>query len=199
MDNVFFPYNKDGVKEVVDFTDGRMMPKNESTLYIIMKRIFIVLIIIVALGSVVFGEFLLAGESILVWVGIFVILGYLIKNGGYERKECPAQLQFYDDYMIFFMPRYKIKKNKYRMEISKIYYKDISACKFRTNVQKMVIYGMMDVEYFEYNCVGNIKKTPNYQKRLDGIIKFYTVFDGKHNFVDIIEKNTPIKVEIENS
>lgn len=199
MDNILFPYNMEGVKEIVDFNDGIFMPKNESTLYITMKRIFIALIIAVALGSVVFGEFLLAGESILVWTGIFVICGYLIKNGGYERKECPAQLQFYEEYMVFYIPKCHIKKGKDRMEIQKIYYKDITTCKFRTNVQKIVILGRMDVEYYWYDCKGNVNKKPDFQNHCDGIISFYTVFDGKHNFVDIIEKNSPIKVGIENS
>ena len=31
------------------------------------------------------------------------------------------------------------------------------------------------------------------------MIKFYTVFDNEHDFKEIIEENSPLKVEYENS
>lgn len=46
---------------------------------------------------------------------------------------------------------------------------------------------------------GTVNSTPSYQRHYDGMIKFYTVFDYEHDFKEIIEKNSPLKVEYQNS
>lgn len=120
---------------------------------------------------------------------------YLIKNGGHERVECPAQLQFYDEYMIFCVPKHHIKVGKDRMEIQKIYYKDVTRCQFRTNTRKMVICGMLEEIYYKYDKNDNVLNVPCFQKYYDGMIKFYTVFDYEHDFKKIIEENSPLTVE----
>ena len=200
MDSIInFANDKEIANEIIYFNDGRMASKNESKTYAIIKTIFVGFLIILICGSVLFKEFLFSGESIPVWICVFIVVSYLMKNGGHERVECPSQLQFFDTYMIFYVPKYHYKKGKERMDLHKIYYKDVTICKFRANIQKMVICGMMDVSYYEYDKEKRLNKKPTFQKHCNGIIKFYTIFDSEHNFIDIIEKNSPLKIEIENS
>ena len=176
-----------------------MTPKNDSMIYEIIKKVFIAVVIILIVGNFFFKEFLFADESISIWVCLFIIVGYLVKKGGYERVECPSQLIFYDDYMVFYVPKHHIKRGKDQMEIQKIFYKDVTRCEFRTNTRKMVITGMLEETHYEYDKNNNIKNVPSYHKIYDGMIKFYTVFDYEHDFKEIIEKNSSLKVDYQNA
>ena len=80
------------------------------------------------------------------------------------------------------------------MEIQKIYYKDVTKCDYRTNTRRLVIYGMMDLIIYNYNKQGIVEEKPSHQKRADGILSFYTIFDNEHDFKKIIEENSPLKV-----
>lgn len=78
-----------------------MAPKNDTKTYYIIKNIFILFVIILIVGSLLFKEFLFKYESLAVWICFFIVFGYLLKTGGHQRVESPAQLLFYDDYLIF--------------------------------------------------------------------------------------------------
>ena len=98
MENVVnFEQTKDHAKEIIYFNDGRMAAKNESTIYVVIKNVFIICIIAILVLSLLFGESIFSEISIPMWVCIFIVVGYLIKNGGHERVECPAQLHFYEN------------------------------------------------------------------------------------------------------
>lgn len=92
-----------------------------------------------------------------------------------------------------------MQRGQERMELYKIYYKDVKMCKYRVNIGKMCIYGMLDLEYYNYDKSGNLNKKKPFKNHCDSMIKFYTVFDNEHDFVQIIERNTPLKVQFENS
>ena len=99
MENIVnFVQTKDHAKEIIYFNDGRMAAKNESTIYVVIKNVFIICIIAILVLSLLFGESIFSEISIPMWVCIFIVVGYLIKNGGHERVECPAQLHFYEEY-----------------------------------------------------------------------------------------------------
>lgn len=199
MSNIYNYIEENEIKEMVFFNDGRIAPKNDSRVYEIIKRIFVAFLVVLIGGSLLFDEFLFAKESIPVWICFVFVIGYLIKNGGHERSECPSQLQFYADYMVFYVPKHHIKVGKDQMEIQKIFYKDVTKCEFRTNTRKMVICGMLEETHYEYDKNDNLQKVPCYHKFYDGMIKFYTVFDFEHDFKKIIEANSPLKVEYQNA
>ena len=57
MENVVnFEQNKDHAKEIIYFNDGRMAAKNESTIYVVIKNVFIICIIAILVLSLLFGE-----------------------------------------------------------------------------------------------------------------------------------------------
>lgn len=84
------------------------------------------------------------------------------------------------------------------MELSKMYYKDVKLCKYRTVIHKFDIFGIADFEVYYYDKTGGLSQKKPYKNHIDGMIKFYTVFDNR-DFIKIIEENTPIKVQLENS
>lgn len=199
MDKVVnFPVNDTRAKEIVTFNDGIMCRKNDTKIYDVMLKIFLAFVIILIVGSLFFKDFLFGDESIAVWLCFFLVLAYLIKYGGHIRKECPAQLEFYDDYLIYTVKDH-IKLDKDRLEIQKIFYKDVYKCDYRTNTRAVVICGMMEETYYLYNKNGDISNTPSFHKYYDGMIKFYTVFDDEHDFKEMIETNTPLKVEYQDA
>lgn len=102
-------FNVAEAKTIINFTDGRMAPKNDTKTYYIIKNIFILFVIILIVGSLLFKEFLFKDESLAVWICFFIVFGYLLKTGGHQRVESTAQLLFYDDYLIFFVPKHHIK------------------------------------------------------------------------------------------
>lgn len=57
MENVVnFEQTKDHAKEIIYFNDGRMAAKNESTIYVVIKNVFIICIIAILVLSLLFGE-----------------------------------------------------------------------------------------------------------------------------------------------
>lgn len=100
-------FNIAEAKTIINF--GRMAPKNDTKTYYIIKNIFILFVIILIVGSLLFKEFLFKDESLAVWICFFIVFGYLLKTGGHQRVESPAQLLFYDDYLIFFVTKHHIK------------------------------------------------------------------------------------------
>ena len=195
MDNIInFEQAKNHAKEIIYFNDERIAPKNESHLYIIIRNVFIVCIIAILVLSLLFRESLFSEMSISTGLCIFIIAGFLIKKGGYKKIECPSQLQFFDDYLVFYVPKHYIKKGRERMEIQKIYYKDVTKCDYRTNARRLVIYGMMEFTFYDYDKQGKIGNHPSLQRHADSILSFYTVFDNEHDFKKIIEENSPLKV-----
>ena len=201
MDNVIsFNEKKKSAKAIITFNDGRMGNKNETRTYTIIKIFFIIYILVLIGGSLVFKEFLFAGESTAVWIFFFITLGYVIKNGGHKRVECLSELQFYDDYLIFYVPKYHISRGKDQMEIQKIFYKDVTKCEFRTYANRIVICGMMEESHYKYDKNNNnLDSIPCYHKTYDGMITFYTDLDYKHDFIETIETHTPLKVNCRNS
>lgn len=188
--------DKQEAKEIINFNDGFMMPKYDNKVYDIVRKAILVFIVLIIVGSLLFKESWIADGATEICLCLFIIWIYLNKH---ERVECPAQLRFYDDFLVFYVPKRHYRMGYELMEMQKIYYHDVTKCIFRTNVSKMVIFGMMDEVDYKYNSQGMVSDVPSSQKRDDLMIKFYTVFDHEHDFAGIIEKNSPLKVEYQNS
>jgi len=184
--------------KVIGFNDGRMTLKNDSKSYHIVRGLFIFFIVVLIIESIFFGEFLLAKESISVWLCVAFTFRYLIKNGGHERKECYSELQFYKEFMVFKVPKHHIRNNNEKMEYQKIYYKDVTESVYRVNTQKIVIKGELEEKHYKYIDLTSVAEKPCYSKKYNGMIKFYTMFDHEHDFKKIIETYTPLKIEERN-
>lgn len=184
--------------KVIGFNDGRMALKNNSKLYCIVKGLFTFFLVFLIIESIFWGEFLLVKESLSVWICVAITLAYLVKNGGHERKECYSELQFYKEFMIFYVPKHFIKYNDEKMEYQKIYYKDVIESVYRVNTRKIVIKGQLEEKHYKYITPNLVEENPCYSKKYNGMIKFYTIFDHEHDFKKIIETYTPLKIEERN-
>jgi hypothetical protein len=123
----------------------------------------------------------------------------LIQQGGYERRPSPCELWFYDDYLVQYCERRYYNKRNIRREYYKFYYKDISRCVYRTVVNKIDIYGVVEATFYKYDMNGNLPSLPVKHKTVDSISVFYTVFEPNIDFVKEIEEHSPIKVQFEKS
>jgi hypothetical protein len=189
----------DNPNYILEFKDSIPVPKNETTVFLIIKTVHIILLFIVLIDVIFFKDALRLGGSFGFW-SCFIIVGlYVLKEGGFRMTECPAQLWFYDDYMIKYVPHNYYSKNSIRREYSKLYYKDAKECWNRVNSKKIEIHGMMELTYFDYNKDGTLKEKPSFAKTCDFLIRFYTYREPDIDFVKEIEAHSPLKMEIRNS
>ena len=184
---------------ILKFNDGRLVPKNETLLFSIVQKLACAFALVLVVGSFLFHEFLLSGVSMTVWVCIIITVVYLIQNGGRIRKECYTELQFYNDFLIQYVPKHYISKKKSREEYYKIFYKDIKECNYRKVTKKVVILGKIEGIFYKYKKNGEVETEPSYHKITDTITKFYTIFEPDIDFVREIEIHSPIKVNIQNT
>jgi hypothetical protein len=184
---------------VLKFNDGVMAPKKESAAKDVVKILlmffcFLLLILLFAFGFDALNEI-----PLMVWVCVLLGIGVLIQQGGYERRPSPCELRFYDDYLVQYCERRYYNRRNIRKEYYKFYYKDISRCVYRTVVNKMDIYGVVEATFYKYDKNGNLPSTPCKHKTVDSISVFYTVFEPNIDFVKEIEEHSPIKVQFERS
>ena len=112
----------------------------------------------------------------------------------------PFEIQFFDDYLIIYREKKYYSKNVIRKEYDKFFYKDIAKCQFRTETKQINIYGIIEGIRYNYNKDGSLPEKPNYHKVTDGGISWFYTSESPHiDFVSEIEKNSPIKVIIENN
>lgn len=184
---------------VLKFNEGNMVPKNESIVRTILKGIMVFALIILIIGSVLSGSFLFFEMSLSAKICLFMAIGYLIKTGGHVRKPSPCELWFYDDYLILYRPKVYYSKNNIRQEWYKYNYKDIKKCEYRTKVKKINLYGVYMGVIRNYKKDGSLNPEPSYERTVDSICRFYTVFEPKIDFVKEIETHSPIKIEFSES
>lgn len=184
---------------ILKFNDSMMVPKNETLIKDIAKVLLLIFGIVLLLAIIIFGFGVWKELPGITWIGVFGAFGVLWQQGGYVKRPAPCELWFYDDYLVHHYEKLYYNKKCIRKEYSKFYYKDIKRCLYRTIVNKIVIYGMVEVTYYKYDKNGNIKEKPCHHQKLDGMGYFYTIFEPNIDFVKEIESHCPIKVEYEES
>jgi hypothetical protein len=187
----------DSPNYVLKFNDGLMAPKKESVIITIVKILLMIFvavffILLIILGSEVFNKI-----PFVIWLGVILGIVFLKQQGGYERRPSPCELWFYDDYLVQYCERRYYSKNNIRREYYKFFYKDVSKCLYRTVVNKIDIYGVVEATFYKYDKDGNVVSTPCFHKVADSISVFYTVFEPNIDFVKEIETHSPIKVQFE--
>lgn len=164
------------------------------------KKAVAIIIAIIVIGSIIFGENLFLELSWTTRV-LFVCLAIgVFFSGKSEEVAIPAELQFYNDYLILFRPNKYYSKKVSRQEYFKIEYKDVTRCKFLTNSssKRIHIYGNVHAVWYNLNEDGSLPQQPTYDRMVDETLIYFTTFQNQNiNFVQEIEGHSPIKVEIE--
>ena len=184
---------------VLKANEGNLVPKNESqTLRFIKKAVWVIVGIIVICSLIIqdglFGE-ITWGTRILL---ISLAIGSLFLGGGSTIVPSPFEIWFYDDYLVLYREKEYFNRKLSRKRYDKFSYKDVRRCEYRSVCQRIVIYGIVEGIWYDYNKDGTLPVMPTYHKTTDSMDTFYTTEEPNIDFVAEIENHSPIKVIIEN-
>lgn len=164
------------------------------------KKILVIIIAIIVIASIIFGENLFLELS---WTArillIAIALGVLL-TGKTEDVPSPAELRFYNDYLVLFLHRKYYSERSIRQEYLEMKYSDITEVKYLPNTsnKRFQIYGNGHSLLYDVKKDGSLSKQPSRDKMFqEGMIYFSTNLNQNIDFVKEIEEHSPIKVEIE--
>ena len=128
---------------------------------------------------------------------IAIALGVLF-TGKKEDVPSPAELRFYDDYLLLFIERKYYSERNIKQEYLKMKYSDITKVKYLPNTsnKRFQIYGNGHSLQYDVKKDGSIAKQPSRDKIL---IYFSINLNQNIDFIEEIEKHSPLKVEIDNT
>ena len=132
---------------------------------------------------------------------IAIALGVLF-TGKKEDVTSPAELRFYDDYLLLFIERKYYSERNIKQEYLKMKYSDITKVKYLPNTsnKRFQICGNGHSLQYAVKKDGSIAKQPSKDKIFeDGMIYFSTNLNQNIDFIEEIEKHSPLKVEIDNT
>ena len=156
---------------------------------------------ILVLGSLFFGDNLfmeLSGTTRLLL--IILAIGVLLFGTKREDVPSPMELQFFDDYLILYLPKRYYSRRITRREVNKLKYSDITKCVYNARLQRVHIYGGGVSEWYNYDAKGNLPDKPTKTNAYDeGLIYFRTLFATDVDFKKEIEEHSPLTVIVENS
>ena len=169
--------------------------------YFIKKAVVIIIVIIVVL-SIIFGENLFLELS---WTTRILLIAIALGVLFTDKKEdvsSPAELKFYDDYLILFLERKYYSEKNIKQEYLKMKYSDITKVKYLPNTsnKRFQIYGNGHSLQYDIKKDGSLSKVPSRDKMFkDGMIYFSTNLNQNIDFIKEIEEHSSLKVEIDNT
>ena len=123
---------------------------------------------------------------------------FLRVTGRYEKVQTPSILEFYDDRLVFIVPKRFISKNKCRKEVSVIYYKDVIECLWTPRTGEMDIYGaQIDTTHWTLGSNGKPVQPACYHKYDGGLITLHDRYCPGVLLRKEIPEHSPLKVHID--
>lgn len=165
----------------------------------VVDKIVIAIVLILVLGSCFFRENLFSEMSI---GAIALLIGLLLKVNFFGSKnvmyESEIELRFYDDYFIVYRPKRYYDKRVTRREYNKMYYKDITKCYYKTQMQILYFIGDVDTEWYNYTKEGAIPEKPTRKMLCKGGMQYMStrLMPDVYAVIKEIEEHSPIRVEI---
>lgn len=184
---------------VLQTNEGVLKPDDPSVVNYYLRKAVISIVLIALLLSLLFGEnlfreFTWTARILLFVIGIIAFFGY----GKEHYEPSPMELQFYNDYMVFYKPKRYYTPRRSRKEYDQLYYKDITKVLYKVGAKRLHIYGNMHSVWYNYRQDGTIGTTPDYDRHVKGgICYFSTVCAENVDFVHEIESHSPLKVIVE--
>lgn len=179
-------------------TDSRKV--KDRNYYI--KKAVVIIIAIIVIFSIIFGENLFLELS---WTAIILLIAIalgILFTGKKEDVPSPAELRFYDDYLLLFLERKYYSERSIKQEYLKMKYSDITKVKYLPNTsnKRFQIYGNGHSLHYDLKKDGNISKKASRDKMFEkGMIYFSTNLNQNIDFIKEIEEHSPLKVEIDNT
>lgn len=172
-----------------------LIPRNKKVNSLILPTWIIIITIIVI--SIIFQENLFLKLERTTQVLFVSIVITIFSVGGLKNAPSPIELRFYDEYLIVYRAKRYYDRKVTRMEYNKFIYKDVERCVYRSNQERLHIYGIVSVEWYNYSKSGEVPLQPTITKTADSLIFIRTSVSPDVDFISEIEKHTPIKVIIE--
>lgn len=169
--------------------------------YFIKKAVVIIIAIIVVL-SIIFGENLFLELSWTTRILLIAIALGVLFTGKKEEVPSPAELRFYDDYLLLFLEKKYYSEKSIKQEYLKMKYSDITKIKYLPNTsnKRFQIYGNGHSLHYDVKKDGSISAQPSRDKMFEqGMIYFSTNLNQNIDFIKEIEEHSPLKVEIDNT
>ena len=184
---------------VLKINEAVLMPKEVSRGKRILKTCVWIIVGIIVLGSFIFQDNLLAELS---WPSKIFLIVLAIGFGFYgDKKEytpSPMELQFFDDYLVLYLPKRYYSNRVTRKEINTMKYADITKCVYKSKSNRIHLYGNGTSVWYNYKN-GTLPEKPTENRTFtQGLIYFNTSLAPEVDFVGEIERNSPLRVIIEN-
>lgn len=159
---------------VLKTNEAVLMPTNQGNGLLVFKICVWIIVALIILDSLVFQDNLFLELS---WTAsiflIILVIGVTFYGG---KKECfpsPMELQFFDDYLVLYLPKRYYGKHLTRMQINKMKYSDITKCVYKTCSQRIHIYGDGTSIWYNYRKNGTLPKKPTERRNFkEGLIYF---------------------------
>ena len=179
-------------------TDSRKV--KDRNYYI--KKTVVIIIAIIVIFSIIFGENLFLELSWTARILLIAIALGILFTGKKEDVPSPAELRFYDDYLLLFLERKYYSERSIKQEYLKMKYSDITKVKYLPNTsnKRFQIYGNGHSLHYDLKKDGHISKKASRDKMFEkGKIYFSTNLNQNIDFIKEIEEHSPLKVEIDNT
>ncbi|MDO4391695.1 MAG: hypothetical protein Q4C11_01155 [Clostridium sp.] len=179
-------------------TDSRKV--KDRNYYI--KKAVVIIIAIIVIFSIIFGENLFLELSWTARILLIAIALGILFTGKKEDVPSPAELRFYDDYLLLFLERKYYSEKSIKQEYLKMKYSDITKVKYLPNTsnKRFQIYGNGHSLHYDVKKDGSLSIQPSRDKMFEeGMIYFSTNLNQNIDFIKEIEEHSPLKVEIDNT
>lgn len=179
-------------------TDSRKV--KDRNYYI--KKAVVIIIAIIVIFSIIFGENLFLELSWTARILLIAIALGILFTGKKEDVPSPAELRFYDDYLLLFLERKYYSERSIKQEYLKMKYSDITKVKYLPNTsnKRFQIYGNGHSLHYDVKKDGSLSIQPSRDKMFEeGMIYFSTNLNQNIDFIKEIEEHSPLKVEIDNT
>ncbi len=184
---------------VLDFNEAVLMPVRESKTRTYVRIAVWVIIAILLLGSFVFQDNLFLELN---WTAKILLVVLAISVGFRKTEWFPSfmELRFFDDYLVIYQPKRWYNKREIRRQTGRMYYRDITLCKYLMDSKRIQIYGKGTSGWRNLNPDGSLKEKPvavrNFEK---GMFYFNTRLAENIDFVHEIESYSPLRVVLEDA
>ena len=182
---------------VLKTNESAWAPTQNAKQVVFAKKAVRIILVVLLLGSFVFGDNLFGELSLMPKVLLIAIfLGTWFAKAK-EKVAKPFEIRFYEDYLVLYREKRYYSTKVSRQEFDKFMYKDIEKIVYRTDTHRINIYGMVEGIWYEYKRDGSLPEKPSYHKTTDSLAYFYTNEAPDVDFVEVFEKYTPVKVTIQ--
>lgn len=184
---------------VIKTNEAVLMPVNNGPVYNVLKVGVWCVAVTILVGSLVFRENLFAELSWSTRVLLIVLAIGVGVAGKTEYVPSPMELQFFDEYLVLYLPKRYYSKRVTRMEINQMRYDEITKCVYKAKSKRIHLYGSGCSTWYNYNRRGELPVKPTKVNHYtDGLIYFNVSLAPEVDFKAEIEKHSPLQVIIEN-